>query len=140
MPGSGSGTRKIQSWIRIRNKSVLICNTGYYGFYYAEFLFYNFRFPHLNRQKSTFKNAVISFRHAVAELHSHLFSRFFGYFTKYLCKRSSRRQYLKILTQTLWALGDYEKKGSLGKKMMIIVFYFVMLSSSSVSVQYRTCI
>ena len=28
LPGSGSGTRKIQSWIRIRNKSFRIHNTG----------------------------------------------------------------------------------------------------------------
>ena len=28
LPGSGSGTRKIQSWIRIRNKSFRIRNTG----------------------------------------------------------------------------------------------------------------
>ena len=29
LPGSGSGTRKIQSWIRIRNKSFRIRNTDF---------------------------------------------------------------------------------------------------------------
>ena len=31
VPGSGSGTRKIQSWIRIRNKSFRIHNTEKIG-------------------------------------------------------------------------------------------------------------
>ena len=53
LPGSGSGTRKIQSWIRIRNKSIWIHNTALNNKIWTVIEFYNLKlhlkfFPKIN--------------------------------------------------------------------------------------------